>query len=198
MSEKLGTEIRREQIALAALALVAERGLDGLSVANVARRVGIVPSAIYRHYAGKEAVIEAVLRLVRDRLLDNVRAVSAEAADPLDRLHRLLIRHITLLRDHQAIPRIVFSEEIYSGRPRRRARMYKGITAYLDRVAVIVRQGQARRAIRSDLDPPTVAVMFLGLIQPASILWRMSDGRFDVTRHTERAWKVFRGAIETR
>lgn len=197
MSEKLETGIRQEQIAQAALALVAERGLERLSVADVARRVGIVPSAIYRHYPSKDAVLETVLRLVRDRLLDNVRAVAAETTDPFERLHRLLVRHVKLVRDNQAIPRIVFSEEIYSGRPARKARMYKAISDYLDKVAEIVRAGQAGGTIRSDLDPSTVAVMFLGLIQPAAILWHMSDGRFDVTRHTEKAWKVFRAAIET-
>jgi len=195
MSEKLETGIRQAQIAQAALALVAERGLERLSVADVARRVGIVPSAIYRHYPSKDAVLETVLRLVRDRLLENVRMASAKTADPFDRLHRVLVRHVKLVRDNQAIPRIVFSEEIYRGRPARRARMYKAIAGYLDQVADIVRAGQAGGAIRPDLDPSTVAVMFLGLIQPAAILWHMSDGRFDVTRHTEKAWKVFRGAI---
>ncbi len=197
MSAKLETRIRQEQIARAALALVAERGLERLSVAAVARRVGLVPSAIYRHYPSKDAVLETVLRLVRDRLLANVRAVSAESPDPIERLHRLLVRHVTLIRDHQAIPRIVFSEELYSGRPGRRARMYKAISGYLDAIARIAREGQARGAIRKELDPPTLAVMFLGLVQPAAILWHMSDGRFDLTRHAGKAWKVFRGAIET-
>ena len=32
-------------------------------------------------------------------------------------------------------------------------------------------------------------------IQPAAILWQMSDGEFDVTGHTERAWTVFVQAI---
>ncbi len=51
--EKLDTEIRQEQIAQAALSLIASRGIKGLSVAAVARRVGLVPSGIYRHFKGK-------------------------------------------------------------------------------------------------------------------------------------------------
>jgi len=41
-TEKLHTEIRQEQIAQAALSLVSNDGMKKLSVANVARRVGIV------------------------------------------------------------------------------------------------------------------------------------------------------------
>ena len=54
--EKLGTEIRQEQIAEAALELVASQGLGRLSVAAVARRVGLVPSGIYRHYKSKDDI----------------------------------------------------------------------------------------------------------------------------------------------
>ena len=43
-AKKLGTEIRQEQIAEAALELVASQGVRRLSVAAVARRVGLVPS----------------------------------------------------------------------------------------------------------------------------------------------------------
>ena len=41
-----------------------------------------------------------------------------------------------------------------------------------------------------------LSVMFLGLVQPSAILWHVSDGGFDVTRQTEKAWTLFREAIE--
>lgn len=196
MTDKLDTEVRQEQIAQAALALIARHGLKRLSVAAVARRVGLVPSAIYRHFDGKEAVVDTVLDLVRERLFDNVRAVRQESPHALDRLRLLVFRHMALVRDNQALPRVVFSEEVYAGRPDRKHRMFATIQSYLDEVGVIVSEGQRDGAIRNDLDPATVSVMFLGLIQPAAILWHMSGGKFDVTRHTAEAWKVFRRAIE--
>ena len=52
--QKLDTEIRKEQIAEAALGLLASQGLGRLSVAAVARRVGLVPSGVYRHFMNKD------------------------------------------------------------------------------------------------------------------------------------------------
>jgi hypothetical protein len=40
--------------------------------------------------------------------------------------------------------------------------------------------------------------MFLGLVQPAAILWQLSDGGIDVTKHAERAWQIFSDAIRAR
>jgi hypothetical protein len=46
------------------------------------------------------------------------------------------------------------------------------------------------------VDPETAALLFLGLIQPAGVLWFLTDGEFDVTRHVQRAWKTLLRGIE--
>ena len=197
-AQKLDTEVRREQIIQAVLGLVATQGLKNLTIAGVARRVGLVPSAVYRHFKSKDALLEAVLDYLQDGLLGNIAAVRAETMDPCDRLYRLLMRHVSLIRENAAVPRIVFSEDVYGGHAERKQRVHSIMRAYLSEVADIVREGQARGQVSQDLDPDTVAVMFLGLIQPAAILWHVSDGGFDVTKHAERSWSVFRASIETR
>ena len=75
---KLKPKIRREQIAEAALGLVAGEGLKRLSIAAVARRVGLVPSGIYRHFRSKDEVLDAVLDLLEKKLRAIVEAAWAE------------------------------------------------------------------------------------------------------------------------
>ncbi len=188
---KQATEIRKEQIVEAALRLIAERGIRGLNIASIARRVGIVPSALYRHFTSKDEILDATMEFIGRKLLWNVEAVSQEATEPLERLQRLLQRHIQLIRENQAVPHIVFSEDIHYNQPLRRKRLYQAISRYLKQVARLVREGQRAGKIRQDVEPDTVAVMFLGLVQPAAILWAISEGTFDVTRHAHRAWKLF-------
>ncbi|MEJ2673448.1 MAG: TetR/AcrR family transcriptional regulator [Deltaproteobacteria bacterium] len=195
MIQKLGTEIRKQQIAQAALSLVSSQGLKGLSIAGIAREVGLVPSAIYRHFKNKEEVIDAILDLIRERLLANVEVVTAETGDVLERLRRLLRLHIQLIRDNQGILRAVFSEEVMNGSPERKARVCNTVETYLRAVAEIVRRGLEEGVIRADLEADSVSVAFLGMIQPAAILWHLSEGRFDLTSHAERAWEIFLGGI---
>ena len=114
---KLQTKIRREQIAEAALHLVASEGVKRLSIAAVARRVGLVPSGIYRHFKSKDAMLDAVLDLLDAKLQANVAAARKETPDPLRRLHTLFLRHIRIIREGQAFPRIVFSDEALAARP---------------------------------------------------------------------------------
>ena len=144
---KLQTSIRREQIAEAALQLVAGEGVKRLSIAAVARRVGLVPSGIYRHFPSKDAMLDAVLELLNTKLQANVEAARQETSDPVRRLHELFIRHIRIIREGQAFPRIVFSEEALAGRPERKARVRQIVADYLAQIERMVREGQRRGRI---------------------------------------------------
>jgi len=188
--EKLDTLIRREQIAEAALQLVASQGLRKLSVAAVARRVGIVPSGIYRHFHSKDEILHAVLQRIEERLLENVRAACDEHSDPLECLRDVLMRHIRFIREGRAIPRIIFSDDFHGGHPELKEKVLHIFSAYSGQVADIVRRGQQQGLIRGELDPATVAMMIFGIVVPAGILWHLTEGGFDVTHHATRAWEM--------
>jgi AcrR family transcriptional regulator len=194
----LRTEIRQEQISRAALRLIARRGLNELNIAALAREVGVVPSAIYRHYQHKDAMLDSVLDLISKSLMENVKLVRDETHDPFERLHLLLQRHIRLVRHHAGIPRVIFSEQIFAGNSQRRHRIHKIISGYLKEIARIVAEGQNAGEIRADLSADSAAVMFLGLVQPAIILWLMSNQAFKVAQQAEQAWILFREMLETR
>jgi AcrR family transcriptional regulator len=194
---KIRTEIRQDQIAQAALRLIARHGFHHLNVAAVAKEVGVVTSAIYRHYQSKDQVLDAVLCLVSQRLLGNVGAARRETSNSLDRLHSVLMRHVELVQNDVPIPRVVFSEEIFTGHAKRRRQVHQIFQRYLAKVAGLIREGQGGGEIRKEFSPRTLSLMFLGLVQPAAILWLMSQGGFGFTRHVESAWSVFRRMIQT-
>ncbi len=197
-AEKQTSKIRKEQIAKAAMALIAGQGMKGLSVVSVARKVGVVPSALYKHFKGKEEILAATIELIRDLLLENVRVVRQESDKPLEQLRSLLMRHIQMVRKFQAIPRILFPDEISSSHPRRKESVYRMITEYLRQVAEIIVRGQELGQIDPVLDPKTVSIMFLGIIQPPVVLWYLSNGKFEVIQQAERAWEIFQKAIQTK
>lgn len=195
---KMETALRQEQIAQAALNIVSSSGLNSLSIAAIADRIGIVPSAIYRHFKGKEEVLDAVLDLVRDMLMKNVAAIYEETNDPVERLKRLLMRHINMIKKNKGIPRIIFTEDLYKTKPERKQKVYDNLKSYLTKVSEIIRQGQEEGQIRKDVEPMTLSVMFLGLIQPSAIMWHLSDGEFDAEKQAKKAWQVFESEIRAR
>lgn len=188
---KQTTVVRREQIAQAALDVLADHGPAELSMARVAERLGLATSAIYRHFSGKEEIFDAVLDLIESRLEANVAGAMNATPQPLARLEFLLQRHVALLRENSGLPRLLFSGEVFCDNQGKKQRLFRLITRYLSRVATIIRAGQRTGNIRNDVAAPTLAVCFLGIVQPAVILGHLSAGRFDVARHAQRAWQLF-------
>lgn len=71
---------RKGQILESAMDVFDEYGYDGGSMREIASRVGVRESALYRHFPGKEAILKALIRVI------GVRA-SSEALDLIGRLH---------------------------------------------------------------------------------------------------------------
>ena len=196
--KKLTTRVRQEQIAEAALEVVAERGPAGLSVAAIAERVGIVPSAIYRHFGGKEAVLDAVLDSLTHRLDENLSAAGSGAESPLEQLQQILKRHAAMAQANAALPRVLFAQVIYGSSDTRRSRIGRIVSGYLDRIAEVIREGQRRGQIRDDVPSDAAAVVLLGMVQLPIVLWHMTDGDFDLNRQIEQAWPLFERAVAER
>lgn len=188
-------EVRREQLVQAALSLLAQDGPRAVTVAGVARRVALVPSGVYRHFRGKSELLDAVLAFVGRRLAANADAVCREAAGAAERLRLLHLRHLRMIQGNPGILRLVFSDEVCGGSPERKQTLHRMQEAYLERVAAIVQEGQAAGTLREEVSPRGAALLFLGLIQPAAILWHLSGGEIDLPAETERCWALFHQAI---
>lgn len=188
---KLKSEVRREQIIEAALESIAVHGVEGLSIAEVAERVGLVPSALYRHFAGKEEIFAACLTQLRGKLMGNLVAVADEGGTALEQLRSVLMRHIDLVLANPAAPRIIFSSQGIDGPPERRALLQAMIQGYLAGIEGIISAGKNRGEIRKDIEADVAAMLVFGIFQPAAFRWHLSDGKFDMKRQAERAWEYF-------
>lgn len=195
MTQRMNTEARREQIACAALNLLAERGSEGFNIADLAESVGLVPSAVYRHFEGREDVLDAALDVFRDRVYRLVDAARNEAGNPLMALELLLTRHARLIESGGAVPHIIASMSAPEGHTARRAKTERIFRGYVARVEALVRSGQESGQIRSDIDSITAALLFAGMIQPAALLRHVEGERFDINAHVARVWDLFRRAV---
>lgn len=94
---------RRQQIRREAARLFAARGFLGVGVDEIGKAVGISGPGLYRHFAGKDAMLADLLVGISERLLDEGRRRVAEAADPRAALDALLGGHIDFALDESAL-----------------------------------------------------------------------------------------------
>lgn len=77
----------RDRILAAARKAFDRHGLEGLSLRDVAAKVGITPMAIYRHFASKEALVDALVLEALDEW--SARVAALPAAEGLAKIEQM-------------------------------------------------------------------------------------------------------------
>ncbi|WP_328677704.1 TetR/AcrR family transcriptional regulator [Streptomyces sp. NBC_00322] len=104
MSTRTAAPTRREQILKEAARLFAERGFHGVGVDEIGAAVGISGPGLYRHFAGKDAMLAELLVGISERLLSGGRLrVEESAADPEVLLAALIDGHIDFALDDRPL-----------------------------------------------------------------------------------------------
>ncbi|AQU68622.1 TetR/AcrR family transcriptional regulator [Streptomyces niveus] len=104
MGTRTAAPTRREQILNEAARLFAERGFHGVGVDEIGAAVGISGPGLYRHFAGKDAMLAELLVGISGRLLDGGRKrVAASTGDPAAVLASLIDGHIDFALDDRPL-----------------------------------------------------------------------------------------------
>ena len=81
---------RRHQILAVAAQLFARHGFHGVSIADIGAAVGVSGPALYRHFPGKEALLEEMLVGISEHLLAGGQERAAASDDPHEVLAALV------------------------------------------------------------------------------------------------------------
>ena len=96
----------RGQLIEVATRLFAEHGYEGTSIEAVLTAAGVSRGALYHHFAGKEALFEAVVAAVSDQVTLELTEVIRDCADPVEALRTAALAWISLAAD-PVIQRVV-------------------------------------------------------------------------------------------
>ena len=97
---------RRAALLTAAAALFARSGFNGVSIEDLGAAVGVSGPAVYRHFAGKQAVLSALLVGASDDLLVGGQAVVDQATDAPAALAALVRFHVRFALDNPDVIRV--------------------------------------------------------------------------------------------
>ena len=98
---------RKEEIVLATIKLAAEYGLFNVSMSMIAEKVGIKKPSLYKHFASKEEIVEAVYEQIRNLAKEKSSTVAIDYSvlfqgkDALEILQKMVDGYIHMNRQEQ-------------------------------------------------------------------------------------------------
>lgn len=193
---RLPADERRALTIETVVALAAESNPSEITTTAIAERMHLTQGALFRHFASKDAIWEAVIGWASDRLLSGTdRAVQA-AGSPLAALEAVFIAHIEFVAKHPGVPRMMFGElQRAQGSAAKRVAQ-EMMRRYGKRVQSLVEQGQAQGEIAAQIDAASAATLFIGLVQ-GLVIQAMLGGNLKGARSAAPgAFAIYRRGIE--
>ncbi len=161
----------RRALRLAALRLVAERGLDGVTTDEIAAAADVSPRTFFNYFAGKEDALVGNDPEVAGRLAEALRA-RPEHESPLEALRAVLVEYASTVSIDDAMWSL--RRQVLEANPHLRAAL-AGASAELDRALV---EALARRTGASPTDLYPALVVGVTTAAARTALWFAGSTRF--------------------
>lgn len=164
-SAYLPAEERREITVETVIELAAEQNPTDITTGAIAKRMGVTQGALFRHFPSKDAILQAVMEWVSERLLARVEKATSSAASPLKALEAAFMAHIDFISEHPGVPRMLFGELQRAEQTAAKRMAQTLIQRYGERLGRLVEEGKERGELSATLDEKAAVILFIGTIQ---------------------------------
>lgn len=148
-----------DRIVTAAHALVEEQG-PAVSLDEVAKRAGVAPATLYRHFPNRMHLFETVYRSRMLTVLDRAPELSA-AHGPMDALLHWLREFIDFSVESHRVLTVLLSQGLHESDPNANAR--EGRAQVVPVVARLLLPAQQAGGIRADLTAEELVALVIGM-----------------------------------
>ena len=172
---------RRETTVQAVLDLAAVQNPAEITTSAIAEQMHITQGALFRHFATKDAIWQAVIEWVTQRMLARVEEAARTAKSPVEALETVFMAHIESHVRHAGVPRIIFGELQRAEDTLAKRMVRKFMGQYVEQLQAFIEQGKGAGEIDRDVDAKAAATLFVGMIQ-GLVVQSLVSGNIAITR----------------
>jgi len=186
--EHLSSEDRRAATVGAVIALAADHDPGEISTTAIAKHMGVTQGALFKHFPTKDAILEAVMTWVADRLLARVDSAASAMPTASQALEAMFLAHTSFVTEHPGVPRMMFGELQRAGSTAPKRMAATMLRQYAERLRLQLERGRASGEFAPQLDMEAATTLFVGTIQ-GLVMQALIAG--DVQRISRDAPRVF-------
>jgi len=171
---------RQQQIINVSLELIAESGIQSLTIKNLAKKIGFAESAIYRHYENKIQILLAILDFFRQNTAMFFINQLNSNANALQKIETLFQNHFAKFTASPSLVAVIFSEEIFRNEKELSEKVTEIMNGNTANLKAIIEAGQNAGELRADIEAAHLAVIILGSLRMFVKKWQMSNYNFNL------------------
>jgi len=193
----LPAEERRAVTVEAVVELAAEQNPSDITTAAIAKRMGLTQGALFRHFPSKDAILQAVMEWVAERLMSRVDKAVQEAPSPLAALEAMFMAHVEFVSEHPGVPRMLFGELQRAEETGPKRMVQTLIQRYGERLRRLIEEGKARGELDAHVDTEASAILFIGTIQGLVMQSLLAGDLSRIRDDAPRVFAIYRRGIRS-
>jgi len=196
-SKHLPADERRAATVEAVVNLAAEQNPSDITTTAIAQRMGLTQGALFRHFPTKDAILQAVMSWVGERLLVRVDKAAEGTKSPAAALEAMFMAHIDFVAKHPGVPRMLFGELQRSSETLAKRMVQTLIRQYEQRLRRVMEAGKVQGELDADLNVDAAAVLFIGTIQGLVMQSLLAGKVSRIRRDAPGVFAIYRRGIES-
>lgn len=176
---------RQTEIVETALNLINENGIQGLTIKNLSKKIGISEPAIYRHFENKIEILLAVLDSF-GRLLSDIKVDVEKEKNSLLKIKALFTAFFKSFNENPSLVAVIFSEELFRNEQQLSEKTAEVINRNIQYLAQIIKEGVQQDEIRKDIPADHLAIMVMGSLRLYVKKWQFSNYEFNLNSEGEK------------
>lgn len=189
---------RRKQEILETFALMLESNPGTkVTTAALAARLGVSEAALYRHFPSKAKMLEGLIEFMESTIFSRINKILAEDLDAHARCSKILLLMLTFAEKNPGFTRLLNGDALQGESDRLRVRMRQ----YFDRMEThlrqIIREGQLRQEVHSNLSAQILANLFMATLEGRVGQFVRTEFKSSPVQNWDAQWSILERSIFT-
>ena len=171
---------RQNEIIEVALNLISEKGIQGLTIKNLSKKIGISEPAIYRHFDSKIEILISILNNFKEMAIMLSEMMKTYEATALEKISIMFTKMLELFSESPSMISVIFSEEIFKNEEILKTKIAEILNLHTQTIENIISKGQSENNVRIDIDNKSLALISMGSFRLLVKRWDMNKNDFDL------------------
>ena len=171
---------RQQQIINESVKIIDEKGIQGLTIKNLSKAIGISEPGIYRHFESKTEILLSILNNFKEMALMLSEMMETYEAAAVEKISFMFSKMLELFSETPSMVSVIFSEEIFKNEEILKIKIAEILNLHAQTLENIISKGQAEKNVREDIDEKSLALIAMGSLRLFVKKWDMNNHNFNL------------------
>ncbi|HQO08900.1 MAG TPA: TetR/AcrR family transcriptional regulator [Clostridiales bacterium] len=183
---------RQKEIIEKAIKIIANDGIQNLTIKNLSKAIGVTEAALYRHYESKHSIMIAILDLFEEF------SRTAKTGSGLKGIESFLMERYDKFIKNPELTKVMFSEAIFINDKELSKRMRLIIHGHRKELELLIDEAKSDNDISNSIETISLFRMIIGSMRLLVIQWCFNNYEFDLKKEGKILWNNINNLIKTR